>query len=166
MPNKVQWNEATAITFGDSGQSYTATFNALASAGMRQTPKASLGDPRPRQYAVLLLTQFGTAPTAGRTLELYWSSSNNATAGTNNDGQCSGTDAAYSIGADGLKQLVPVGTLVVDNAAADTNQQASFLFIPPTQYGQFVLYNNTDQALDNESNDTLIIMIPLDDEVQ
>lgn len=165
MANAIKFNEGTAFTLKDSGGDFTLTLSALASAAARQSAKVDLTDPRARTWAVRVNVQFGSAPTAGGTVEIYWAASSSGTAANENDGQTTGSDAAYSIGADGYKQMIFVGALVVDNVASNTDQGATFLFVPPTRYGNLVLVNNTSQALET-STDHYVKLIPEDDEVQ
>ena len=66
-------------------------------------------------YAVKVAVEMDVAPTAGATVEIYWSSSFSGTAGTGNDGGASGADEAYKAGeeTEWVKQLQLIGILIL-----------------------------------------------------
>jgi hypothetical protein len=111
------------------------------------------------------------APTAGNVIEFWWSSSPSATAGTQNDGACSGTDAAYTGSAGGSVdetkiQMMLAGVLSLTDDADTVVQQTTFVFSPPHRYGMPVLVNKADQALEGDDDSHRITLTPIIDEVQ
>lgn len=103
---------------------------------------------------------FNAAPTAGLTMDIYWSSSHD---GADYDGECSGADAAYN-SEDDMKRLHYVGSLVASN---DTDpQRASWVFWLPARYGLPVVSDQSGQALTNVGTDQIITVTELIDEVQ
>lgn len=139
--------DGTPITWLASGGTYGLTLTSVANAGARQGAKGDLGAVRQRKYNVQMQIQLAVAGTAGNTVDLYWAESNSATAGTNNPGNTTGTDAAYTP-SDYLPQLQYVGSLVVSNAAGTGIQIANVgPFSPRFRYGMPVIVNNSGQAL-------------------
>lgn len=117
----------------------------------RQGEKVDLGAVRAAKYAITLAVEFktGEAPESGETVNLYWGPSGSVTAGTANQGGLAGTDAAYTGTAadslaDSLKQLLFIGALVLTADVVGTPQRQTFVFTPPTRYGQPVVVNNTN----------------------
>jgi len=141
----------------------------------RQGEKADLGATRARRYAITLSVEFktGEAPESGETVDLYWGPSGSGTAGTANQGGLAGTDAAYTGTAgdslaDSLKQLDFIGSLILTVEVVGTPQRQTFVFSPPTRYGQPVVVNNTDAEdfNDVDAQEMYVRMVPLVDESQ
>jgi len=159
-----------AADFDDSiaGTEVQLTLAALAAGAARQSTKADLGATRAGQYAVRAAIEMDVAPTAGTAVYIYWSASHSATPATGNDGGCSGADAAYQAGseAEWLKQLTLIGVLTM-TADADVAQIASVgRFTPPSQWGQVVVWNKTDQAFEAADNTMFVALVPIVDESQ
>jgi len=103
----------------------------------------------------------GSAATAGNEIELYWASSNSATAGTNNPGGTSGTDATFNTTPDEYKlQLVFIGSLILSNNAGTAIQEQHLAFSPPMRYGMPVVVNKSGQTLGGTAGDHTITLIP------
>lgn len=150
-----------------------------AGTGARQGQKADLGVKRAQGYVVKSAIEFGTAPTAGAPVEYYWSSSSSEHATSGNTGGCystlfpviSGIDCEYNPAADeaGLdewkQQLQFVGVL---SPGADANTIQSKVinsyFTPAERYGQFIVKNDSGQALAAGGSGMYVAMIPVMDE--
>ena len=176
MATEILQKTGTIVAFADfagdfddsiAGTEVQLTLAALASGAARQSVKVDLGAARAATYAVRAAIELADIPTAGTAVYIYWSASQSVTAGTGNDGGCSGTDAAYQAGseAEWLKQLMLIGVLTM-TADADVAQIATVgQFTPPSQYGQVVVWNKTGQAF--EADDTMFVaLIPIVDESQ
>jgi hypothetical protein len=143
------FNPAGASSLGTT-EDYQLDLTALASGSGRQGAKGDLGATRPAQYAAFLRWESATAPTAGGTIDVYWSASTSSTAANDNAGGCSGSDAAWP--SDGSEdewalQLILIGSLVVTNDADTVMVQCiNPSFRPPTRYGMPVVDNNSSQA--------------------
>lgn len=158
------------IIWDSSGTDGTITITSLGIGAARQGSKVDMFDGAAglaRQYTVMLqIDTGGSVPTAGDPVELWWSSSRSATAGTDNAGQTSGADAVYSDPDDLKKQLELIGILSI-NDVANNIQRAYFPdFRPLTQFGMPVVINNTDQILGGTAADHIISFIPQVDEIQ
>jgi hypothetical protein len=141
----------------------------------RQGVKADLGATRAMRYAITLAVEFKAAdtPESGETVNLYWAPSGSVTAGVANQGGCAGTDAAYTGTAgdslnDSLKQLIFIGAIVLTSDVVAVVQRQTFVFSPPTRYGQPVVLNNTnaEDFNDVDAQEMYVRMVPLINEGQ
>jgi hypothetical protein len=179
MPNEILHKNGTPVVFADttdysstnSGFTRTAQLDltSIANNAARQSDKVDLGTTRPRLYAVRVGIEYDVAPTAGNTSEFYWSSSQSVTAGTGNDGGCSGADGAYKAAEEDewKRQLIFLGALISTNDAATTVQYSTVgYFTPPHRYGQIVYVNKSGQALEGDAVEMFVALIPITDEIQ
>lgn len=171
MANEVLIKVGTAKVWKASGGDYAMTMASIAVNAARQGAKGDLGVTRAARYAVIVENNMNVAPTAGDVLEYYWSSSPSGTAGTQNDGACSGTDAAYTGSTGGSVdetkiQMMLMGVLSLTDDADAVVQQTTFVFSPPQRYGMPVLVNKADQALEGDDVSHRITLTPIIDEVQ
>lgn len=179
MANEILVKQGTAVCWADTtdynsagsgiARTHQITLAALASAAARQGAKADLGATRAARYAVIVGMELDVAPAAGKTIEVYWSSSYSGTAGTGNDGGASGADAAYQAGseAEWKKQLTFIGALVLTADAATVVQRGwIYTFTPPTRYGMPVVVNLAGQALEGDDVEMYVALVPITDEVQ
>ncbi len=141
----------------------------------RQGVKADLGATRAARYAITLAVEFKAAdtPESGETVDLYWGPSGSTTAGVANQGGLVGTDAAYTGTAgdslaDSLKQLMFLGSVVLTADTAGVPQRQTFVFSPPTRFGQPVVHNNTDaeDLNDVDAEEMYVRMVGIVDEFQ
>jgi len=180
VANEILIKNGTPVVWADStdynpaGSGYTRTHQIdvtdLADAAARQGAKADLGATRAARYSVFIGVEIAVAPTAGEVVDVFWSASFSATAGTGNDGGTTGADAAYKGGeeAEWARQLTYIGSLVV-TADADPTVQRTCLssdFRPPNRYGMPIILNESVQALHSDAVEAYIALVPLIDEVQ
>jgi len=149
----------------------------LASGAARQSDMIDLSTPISAGYlaylyAVYAAIEFDVAPTSGGVVDFYAAFSPSAVAATANPGGCSGADGAYTGTPgdsldDSLKQLVPIGSLVVtsDVAPAVGFQFIGFIKVPE-RYVSFVVDNNADQALEGDAIEMGIRLVPYVKEIQ
>lgn len=153
--SSVKQTQGTTITWTSSGGDKVLTLTSLATATGRMGASNDFGATFPERVRVELTVDFNVAPTAGNVINVYWSSSQG---GTNFDGECTGSDAAYSNTND-LRRLHWVGALSASN---DTDlQRASWVFFLPARYGLPVVFNNSGQALTNVGTDQTVKVTPL-----
>lgn len=177
LPDYSRLVNRAAIVFRNTGGNVAITLASLAngngtSTGARQSVKADLGIgalfSRSQRYRVSATFEIAASPTAGNTIDLYWSPSSNATAGTDNKGNASGTDASYtgysSNNLASLKQCIFIGSFVC-TAQATATVQAAFVgtFMPPTQYGCLIVYNASGAALHSTETNQAITFTPDED---
>lgn len=180
MANEILVKNGTPVVFADttdyssalSGYTRTAQIllETLANNAARQSDKVDLGATRARRYAIHVGIEIDVAPTAGTTISFFWSASASATAGTGNAAGASGADGAYKAGeeAEWLRQAIFLGSLVCTADAATTVQRACICeeFNPPERYGQIIVLNECGQALEGDSQEMYVALVPLKDEVQ
>lgn len=106
----------------------------------------------------------GSAATAGNEVEVYWGASSSATAGTDNPGGLSGTDATFNTTPDEYKQqLAYVGSLVSSNNAGTGVQRQVLRFVPPKRYGMPVIVNKTGQTASATEGNFQIVLEPVEE---
>lgn len=150
----------TAITLKNTGGTVALTLTSVAAGAGRKSAQVDLGATFSPRFLVTLLTKFGSAPTAGTPVEVYWASTPDGSA---YDGGIAAGDDALS-DADINKQLQLIGVLCADNT---TNaQQQAWMFFPPSRYGIIVVFNGTGQALSGTAGDHLVTLTPLIDQYQ
>lgn len=160
MPREILQKQDTDIEWTSAGGDEVLTLTSLADGDGRMGDEHDFGATFPQRVRIALTVDFNVAPTAGEVMEVFWSSSHD---GTNYDGECTGSDAAYNAEAD-ARRLHSVGVLVASN---DTDpHRASWVIFLPARYGLPVVFNQSGQALTNVGTDQAIIVTPLIDEVQ
>lgn len=177
MANEILHKVGTPIVFADTtdfaGSGYTRTaqidLTSLANGAARESDKVDLGATRARLYGVAVAIEFDVAPTAGNTVEFYWSASPSGTAGTANDGGAAGADQAYQAGSEDewKRQLIFLGSLIATaDAATVVQRQTVGYFTPPERYGQIIVVNKSGQALEGDAVEMYVALVPIVDEVQ
>lgn len=160
MANEILQKQDTDIVWTSSGGDETLTLTSLADGNGRAGDEHDFGATHAARVRISLEVDFNVAPTAGETVDVYWSSSHD---GTDYDGECTGSDADYN-SEDDMKRLHYVGSLVASN---DTDpQRASWVFFLPARYGLPVVSNQSGQALTSTGTDQIITVTPLIDEIQ
>lgn len=158
----------TVKTFKSSGGDAAISLASVANAAARQSAKLDLGATRAGSYKVRANFELAATPTAGYTIDLYWAPSESGTAGTDNPGNVSGTDAAYSGYSsnltDSLKQLQFIGSFIC-TAQATTTVQSGFVgrFSPASRYGSLVVVNNSGAAFHSTNTNQEITFSPIRD---
>lgn len=158
----------TALLIDSSGASAgTVTLTSLANGSYRQTTKVDFGTNWSSIWLVELEIELAATPTNGLYLDLWANPSSSSTAGTDNKGNCSGADAAYtgysSNPADATQHLVPVGTFRCTAQATGTVQKGVIRerWCPPARYCSFVLLNATGVAVHSSAANCLIRFTPM-----
>lgn len=158
----------TVKTIRNSGGDAAITLASLANGAARQSVKLDLGATRARLWAVKADFELAATPTAGNTIDLYWAPSSSGTAGTDNPGNVSGTDAAYSGYSSNLdasvRQLLFIGSFVVTTQTTATVQKGNVgVFAPPQRYGSLVVYNRSGAAFHSTDTNQAIYLTPIED---
>ena len=182
MANEVLQKTGTALVWAggtlSSGTGFTKTSGndltlaSLADNNARQGVKDDLGATRAAQYAVYLGVEFGTGPAVGAQVEVFWSASPSATAGTGNTGGCTGADAAYFSAAEAELDEHKAGLLYLGSLYATADGNGSFQrqmigwFRPPERYGMPVVVNKSAQSLHSDTDEHYVAIVPIIDEIQ
>ena len=124
-------------------------------------------------YKMRAYIEFFSAPTAGGLVDFYLSWSNSGTAGTDNMGGASGTDAVYqgygadtASGTEALAQLHYIGSLV---ATADAVLQKAEIgvFMPRDRYCSLIVSNQTSVTLAaTDAIETCVAIWPMQHQIQ
>ena len=149
--------------------------NILTAGAARQSVKLDLGSVNLDALWTMkaYIEWFTTAPTAGGTVDFYLGFSHDATAGEDNPGNLSGTDAAFTgygatvaTGTAALKQLTYVGSLVATNEV-DLQVQTVGVFQPTARYCCLVVVTNSSVALAvTDAIETGVAIWPVQHQVQ
>jgi hypothetical protein len=159
-------DNSTEKSFKSSGGDATLTLTSVSNGAARQSAKLDLGATRGPSYLVKAAFEIAATPTAGNTIDLYWAPSSSATAATDNPGNVSGSDSAYSGYSsnltDSLKQLQFIGSFVCTAQATATVQKAIVgRFSPLHRYGTLVVVNNSGAALHSSATNMEVILSPI-----
>lgn len=172
----IVWSDTTDYSSTISG--YTRThqidLTSLGAGAARQGAKADLGATRAGRYLIKLGLEMDVAATAGNLVSVYFSESISATVGTGNTAGASGADAAYAgyAGgslADSIKQLKPVGNMILEVVIATEVQMQMIGIISGEQLERYIspiVFNESDQALEGDAVEAFLALIPMTDEIQ
>lgn len=153
--------QGNSIVFAASGGNVLITLTSLASVSGRKSDAVDLGSVFGPRFRVQLETKFGTAPTAGKPIEIYWASGYDT---GSYDGMISAGDGGFT-DTNVNRQLHLVGVMYCDDTNS-VSQQQSWIFYPPSRYGVLVVYNGSDQALSSTAGDHIITFTQLIDQYQ
>ena len=163
----VKVEQGTAVVWGHPGGSGVTKDLSLNNLGIdagRMGVYADLGSTFEEEHAVFLWVESGTAPSAGKTVQLFLAASHTA---SNWAGGVSGADAAYKAAEEDewKKQLgPPVVTLIATNDANTIMYQAPRLWRPPAQYVAPMVLNKLGVAVRNQGtpadNGSRVILVP------
>lgn len=167
----VVWADTTDYVSTGSGYTRTAQIDltSIANNAAREGAKVDLGATRAAKYSVHLGMEIDVAPTAGNLVEVYFSWSASATAGTGNDGGAAGSDQAYKAGEEDewKKQLDGPYLMVLTNDAAPTVQRQMAGTLRALQrYVSPVVVNKSGQAFEGDAVEMYIALVPIIDEIQ
>lgn len=164
MANKIYKVDETAVDWRPSGGDLAITLTSLASGAGRQGAQKDFGagaTARARRYSWRFWTQFATTPVLYEVVGVFWKSGD-ADALDNDDGT---GDIAVSA-QDKLLNLVHIGTLVVDEAAADIEMSTGGVIETDERYGMPVIWNYTADALTATAAEHGFTLTPIPPEIQ
>lgn len=162
MPNKVYQHDETAITWLASGGSAVLTLTSLAATAGRQGALYDFGtSARAFLFAWRFYCKFATTPVVGEAVRLYIKTSD----GTNPDNDDGTGDAALS-SLDKVKNLTPLGIMLVDEASTTPTFVKSGMVYLPHRYAAPVIYNATADAFSSTAADHGFQLTPVPPEMQ
>ncbi|KKL45002.1 hypothetical protein LCGC14_2360040 [marine sediment metagenome] len=185
MANEILYKVGTPIVWADTTD-YSPTaartlgsrtdqidVTSLAAAAARQGVKKDLGAVRSMLYDVRINFQPAADPTAGGSVDVYWSPSQSGTADIGNVGHCTGADAAYAAVAgltlaELLAALHFVGSapVAIQNDADGVQSVHVGMFSPTARYGSPVIVNSCSQAFDGDAIEFALLFEPMVAEIQ
>lgn len=168
MANKLYQHDETTLWFvpAAAAQAEDAIFevDGLASGAGRQSTMLDLGTAaRSSLFAWRAWCQFATTPVLAEVIDLYIKTGDTVT--THDDNDDGGTDAAVS-SINKLKNLLKIGSIVVDEAVADVPMAASgVIYLPHREVG-VVWWNSTADALTTDVDENGFSLTPVPPEAQ
>jgi len=154
----------TPFTWEASGGTHALTLTSLGSdAGRQGVKSASLihaTKGRPEFLDVLIESAVAAAATNGKEIELYFSESVSATAGTGNPGGLSGTDVSLSSPDEIKAQLNFVGALTLANSLGTGVQRQRHCYQPACEFISPAVVNKSGQALTSTAANHKITVTP------
>jgi hypothetical protein len=158
MANKVLMQEETPIVWAASGGDYALTLSSVSAGAVRVGQRGDLGAaPRSRLYRWRYVNDsFGSAPTVGQTVDVYWAASD----GTYADGNVGTSDAAGSTVA--LPNLLFLRSATVQTTSTTDDIIISGIVELADQYGAPVIDNNTSVTITGGRFE----LVPIPDEIQ
>lgn len=168
LPDYFKIEPGTAIIWGEAGASgvtHTLSLDALADGVARMGAVADLGAQFDEEYAVMLVIETGTAPTAGNRVDLYLPCTHST---SYYPGGVTGSDGAWPGDSNedewALQLGAPVVSLIATNDGNTVQIQAPVIWRPSGRYVVPVVDNNLGQAVRDETtatdNDSRVILVP------
>ncbi len=166
MVSTINQNQGTIITWRDSGGTHVITLKGLASGTGRQGAEHDFGVAAvaPRyMWQAFVQMDTATPPVLKETIDIFWKTSPNGNEYDNDDGT---GDIAVSA-EDKLNNLLYLGSISIDEAAADVHMQISGGPLPfGAEKGMPVFWNATADTLDDDAAPTNtgfdLIPVPLE----
>ena len=171
MANLVYRNRETTLWFvpatASQAEDYAFEMYNIAAGAGRQSAQCDLGEGAVAAiYEWRGFVQFATTPVLGETVDFYLKtagSSSSATAHPDND---DGTSEGAVSAEDKLKNLHYLGSIVVDEAAANVEMVASGTVYITARAFNVVMWNGTADALTNDVDENGFMLSPVPDELQ
>jgi len=164
MPSTSYQIGESDVSWLNTGGSEVMTLTSLASGAGRQGARHDFGDitvARAFLFDWWFYMQFATAPVVGEVISIYWKGYHRAgVRAMNDDGN---GDAALSA-EDKLLNLIPLGTLIVDEASATPEFAVGNKGDPvwlPHRYGMPVIFNNTADAFSATASEHGFTLTPI-----
>lgn len=166
MANKIYQATETALWFvpATATQAENAAFEVhnLASGAGRQSAQYDFGtSSRASVFNWRAFIQFATAPVVGQRVGFFLKTSD----GNHPDNDDGTTEGAVSA-EDKLRNLIHIGDISVDQAAANIEMVKSGTVSINARYVQVVAWNYSDDGLTNDVDENGFILIPVPPEVQ
>lgn len=168
MPNKVYLAEEAQTVFGsEAGDDVAWTTESVGDGAGRQSATHDLGAaPRADRYLLEVWAQFAATPTVGNAARVYIKEYGSTSATpdhpTNDDGA---GDIAVSA-EDKLKNLDHVGSIIVDEAAANVEMGFKAIVEIPVRHIALVLWNASGASTTSDAAETKARLTPIPPEIQ
>ncbi len=162
MANKIYTAREASTVWSDTAGNLVMTLNNLAAGVGRVGARKDYGaGSTAKLYSWRLTVQFETEPVVPETIGIYLATSD----GTEEDGQVGVADAALAT-EDKLRNLMFIGSLVVDVATVDIDFTASGVCEIPTRYVSPVIFNDTADNLQATNDTGEFTLTPIPGELQ
>lgn len=163
MANEIYLKHGTTVVFGsEGGDDVDWSTESIVDGAGRQSAQHDFGADtaaRPDEVKIRFYTQLqATTPVVGNTIDLYAKTSDHATLHLDND---DGTGDIALSSSDKLKNLHYVGSIIVDEAAANIEFVLSMRFTTAARYIHFVFVNNSGATITTDVAETKLEMTPI-----
>jgi hypothetical protein len=171
MANLIYKNPETTIWFvpATAAQAEDAAFEChnLASGAGRQSAQYDFGvGATASLYEWRAFVQFATAPVVDEVVNIYLKRAGTSASATAHPDNDDGTSEGAVSAEDKTKNLLFLGSIVVDEAAANVEMSASDYVYIAARAVQVVFWNATADALSNDVDENGFYLTPIPDEVQ
>jgi hypothetical protein len=171
VANLIYRNRETTIWFvpATASQAEDAAFEVhnLASSAGRQSAQYDIGEGAVSAiYEWRAFVQFATTPVLGEQVDIYLKTAGSSAAATTHPDNDDGTSEGAVSASDKLNNLHWIGSIIVDEAAADIEMVASGTVEIRARAIQVVFWNATADALTNDVDENGFMLSPVPDEVQ
>lgn len=161
MANLIYMNEETALEWSSTATN-TLTLTSLATDAGRQGQLHDFGvAARSRLFAYRAWVKFNTAPVVGDRVDLYIKTSD----GTHPDNDDGTGDAAVSA-EDKLRNLHPIGSIIVDEASITPEMVRSGTIEISARHAAPVFFNKAADILGATATEHGFTLTPVPDEIQ
>jgi len=168
MPTDFHTAKNASVKWSDSGADEVLSFASLAAGGGRNGALHDFGVmPRPTRYHITAKIAWDTAAVIGETLRIFIREAGGvddatATNPTNDDGT-----GDTALGASKERNLLHVGTIVADEAAADIPSVFEGEFVSSSRFkGPTVINDSAANILDATATNSFITITPIFDQAQ
>lgn len=171
MANLIYQNPETTIWFVPAAatQAEDEPFEvaSLSSGAGRQSDQYDRGvGATPALYEWCAFVQFATTPVLGEEVQIYLKPSGTSASATAHPSNDDGVSDSAVSAEDKLNNLQWIGSIIVDEAAADIEMVArGFVYLTARAF-QVVFWNATADALTSDDNENGFFITPIPDEVQ
>jgi hypothetical protein len=171
MANLIYQNPEATVWFvpATATQAEDAAFEVhnLASGAGRQSAQWDRGvGATSAWYEWCAFVQFTTTPVVGETVDIYLKPAGTSASATAHPANDDGTSEGAVSAEDKTKNLDFVGSIVVDEAAANVEMVARGAVYLTARAYQCAFWNSAADALTNDVNENGFFMTPIPDEVQ
>ena len=123
----------------------------LSDAAAINSDQVDLGALRPEKFKVTAAIEWFAAVSAGKTVDFYWSGSNNSAVAAGNPGKPDGVDGAYTgdgggTVAESVVQMDYIGSFITTDLVGVQIAEVGTL-VPDHQYGQLIVVNKSGTLL-------------------
>jgi len=166
MANETYINKGTSLLFnGEAGADVAFSVEGLLNGAGRVSAQKDLGAlPRPSRFSWSCEVQWQATPALGAVLELYVASAPDADS-TQIDGDIGASDAAMG-DIDMRRNLIPIGVVVSENAAASEKCVSSGTFEFTQRYISIAVYNNGGASITTPDSNFRFDLVPIFDQGQ
>ena len=171
MANLIYRNRETTLWFvpaaATQAEDAAIELASLAAGAGVQSAQIDLGEgPVSALYEWRAFAQFGATPVLDETIDIYLKTAGSSASATAHPDNDDGVSASAVSAIDKLNNLHYIGSIVVDEAAADVEMVASGTVYITARAIQVVFWNGTADVLTSDDDEHGFMLSPVPDEIQ